>query len=135
MRAPCTTLDGLVWPCPLLVAGAGFAAARAAELPSYFKEIVSTQTSSPAEIGTRDVLQLNKTMFELYGDAAKIFRKNILGQSSADPRAVLGGGGRFILYRPGHGRRSKRRRCRSTTSCSNRSATAPWRWPKWSFPI
>ncbi len=71
------------------------------ELPSYFKEIVATQTSSPAEIGTRDVLQLNKTMFELYGDAAKIFRKNILANHPLILGLFSGAGGRFILYRPG----------------------------------
>src|SRR5262249_44684164 len=40
-------------------------------------------------------------MFELYGDAAQIFKKNILAQ----PPVILGlfssAGGQFILYRPG----------------------------------
>ena len=64
--------------------------ARAAEAPAYFKPIVGTETSSAAEIGTKNVLQLNTTMFELYGDAARIFQKNILAQTPGDPRAILG---------------------------------------------
>lgn len=74
---------------------------RAAELPSYYKPIVGTQTSSAAEIGTKNVLQLNSTMFELYGDAAKIFKKNILAQHPVILGLFSGAGGRFILYRPG----------------------------------
>lgn len=84
-----------------LILAAPVSPASAAELPSYFKEIVSTQTSSPADIGTKDVLQLNKTMFELYGDAAKIFRKNILAEHPLILGLFSGAGGRFILYRPG----------------------------------
>jgi hypothetical protein len=45
--------------------------ARAAEVPTYFKPIVGTETSSAAEIGTKNVLQLNTTMFELYGDGPR----------------------------------------------------------------
>lgn len=75
--------------------------APAQEMPSYFKEIVASQTSTPAEIGTRDVLQLNKTMFELYGDAARIFKKNILDNHPLILGLFSGAGGRFILYRPG----------------------------------
>ena len=44
---------------------------RAAEMPSYFKEIVGTETATPADIGTKNILQLNTTMFELYGNAAQ----------------------------------------------------------------
>ena len=117
----------------LFAAGSG-APARAAELPSYFKEIVGTQTASPAQIGTKDVLQLNTTMFELYGDAAKIFKRNILAEHPLILGLFSGAGGRFILYRPGMAR-STRRKCRSSINCSNRSAIAPWLWPKWSFPI
>jgi hypothetical protein len=73
----------------------------AAELPSYFKGIVGTQSASPAEIGTKDILQLNTTMFELYGDAAQIFKKNILAQHPLILGLFSGAGGRFILYRPG----------------------------------
>jgi len=74
---------------------------RAAEVPIYFKPIVGTETSSSAEIGTKNVLQLNTTMFELYGDAARIFQKNILAQHPVILGLFSGAGGRFILYRPG----------------------------------
>lgn len=49
----------------------GLARRRAAEMPSYFKEIVGTETATPADIGTKNILQLNTTMFELYGNAAQ----------------------------------------------------------------
>ena len=71
-------------------------AARAADVPPHFKEIVGTQTASPAEIGTKDVLQLNSTMFELYGDAGKLFKKNILAQHPLILGLFSGAGGRFI---------------------------------------
>ncbi len=55
----------------LAVVGSG-SSARAADLSAYFKEIVGTSAPSPADIGTKNVLQLNTTMFELYGDAAQV---------------------------------------------------------------
>ena len=79
----------------------GGAGARAAELPDYFKPIVDTQAASAAELGTKNVLQLNHTMFELYGDAAQIFKKNILAKHPVILGLFSGAGGRFILYRPG----------------------------------
>src|SRR5271154_5294826 len=85
---------------PLVVAGSG-PVARAADLPPYFKEIVGTQTASAAEIGTKNILQLNTTMFELYGDAGQVFRKNILAQHPLILGLFSGAGGQFILYRPG----------------------------------
>jgi hypothetical protein len=81
----------------LFVAGG----ARAADVPSYFNEIVGTQAASPAEVGTKNVLQLNTTMFELYGDAGQVFKKNILAQHPLILGLFSGAGGRFILYRPG----------------------------------
>src|SRR5215471_663597 len=90
---------GLILP-PLAAIENG-SPARAAEVPPYFKPIVGTQTSSAAEIGTKNVLQLNSTMFELYGDAAQIFKKNILAQHPIILGMFSGAGGRFILYRPG----------------------------------
>jgi hypothetical protein len=75
--------------------------ARAAEVPSYFKEIVGTEVATPAEIGTKNILQLNTTMFELYGNAAQVFKKNILAQHPVILGLFSGAGGRFILYRPG----------------------------------
>ena len=40
-------------------------------------------------------------MFELYGDAAKVFQKNILAKHPVILGLFSGAGGRFILYRPG----------------------------------
>src|SRR6478672_1420179 len=74
---------------------------RSADLPDYFKTIVGTQSPSAAEVGTKNVLQLNKTMFELYGDAAQIFQRNFLGSHPVILGLFTGAGGRFILYRPG----------------------------------
>jgi hypothetical protein len=82
-----------------LVVGSG-APARA-EMPSYFKEIVGTETATPADIATKNLLQLNTTMFELYGNAAQVFRKNILSEHPVILGLFSGAGGRFILYRPG----------------------------------
>jgi hypothetical protein len=84
-----------------LVAPAPGSPARAADVPTYFKEILGTQTASPAEVGTKNVLQLNTTMFDLYGDAARIFRQNILEQHPVIFGLFSGAGGRFSLYRPG----------------------------------
>jgi hypothetical protein len=85
---------------PPLVAGPG-SPPRAAEVPTYFKEIVGTQAATPAEIGTKNILQLNTTMFELYGDAGQVFKKNILAAHPMILGLFSGAGGRFILYRPG----------------------------------
>jgi hypothetical protein len=94
MGGVCALLSSLV------VVGSGLSA-HAADLPSYFKEIVGTQTASAAEIGTKNVLQLNTTMFELYGDAGQVFKKNILARHPLILGLFSGAGGRFILYRPG----------------------------------
>jgi hypothetical protein len=83
-----------------IVAGSG-SSAQAAELPAYFKPIVGTQSATPGETGTKNVLQLNTTMFELYGDAGQIFKKNILAQHPVILGLFSGAGGRFILYQPG----------------------------------
>ena len=40
-------------------------------------------------------------MFELYGDASKIFQSNILSQHPVILGLFSGDGGKFILYRPG----------------------------------
>jgi hypothetical protein len=47
------------------------------------------------------MLALNTGMFELYGDAAQIFQKNILGKHPVILGLFSGAGGRLILYRPG----------------------------------
>jgi hypothetical protein len=77
------------------------APARAAELPSYFKTIVGTSETSRGEIANKDILQLNTTMFELYGDAAQKFKQTILAQHPVILGLFSGAGGQFILYRPG----------------------------------
>jgi hypothetical protein len=51
----------------------GTAIAEAQGLPSYMEPISGVATTTPADIATRDVLALNIGMFELYGDAGKIF--------------------------------------------------------------
>ena len=56
---------------------------------------------SLADIATKDVLALNTGMFELYGDAAKIFQKNILSKHPVILGLFSGAGGKLILYRPG----------------------------------
>ena len=70
MRTPAIMMGGAALLLSLLGIGSG-APARAAEMPSYFKEIVGTETATPADIGTKNILQLNTTMFELYGNAAQ----------------------------------------------------------------
>jgi hypothetical protein len=94
MGSACALLSSLV------VVGSG-SSAHAADLPSYFKEIIGTRTPSSAEIGTKNILQLNTTMFELYGDAGQLFKKNILAHHPLILGLFSGAGGRFILYRPG----------------------------------
>ena len=100
MRTVAIMMGGVCALLTSLVVGSGLPA-HAADLPSYFNEIVGTQTASPAEIGTRNVLQLNTTMFELYGDAGQVFKKNILARHPLILGLFSGAGGRFILYRPG----------------------------------
>jgi len=87
---------------PLYAIGVlGFAAATQAQgLPDHLKSIIGTQTSTPAGVATKDVLQLNTTMFELYGDAAAIFQKNLLAKHPVILALFSGEGGRLTLYRP-----------------------------------
>ncbi|WP_051013490.1 hypothetical protein [Methylocystis sp. SC2] len=73
----------------------------ATEPPSYFTGLVGVETASPADIANKNILQLNTTMFQLYGDAAQIFKKNILAKHPVILGLFSGAGGRFILYRPG----------------------------------
>ena len=95
------------------VATGHFSVARAADLPADLKLIVGSKPASAADLATKDILQLNATMFELYGDAGKIFTNNIRANHPIILGLFSGKGGRFILYRPGMPR-SKRRRCPST---------------------
>jgi hypothetical protein len=77
------------------------AQAQGAEVPAYLKPIIGTQTASPTDIATQNVLQLNAQMFELYNSSAKIFQHNFLAQHPVILGLFSGAGGRFILYRPG----------------------------------
>jgi hypothetical protein len=84
----------------VLALGAG-SPAHAAEVPDYLKTIVGTETTTPADIGIKNVLQLNASMFELYDASGKIFQKNFLATHPVILGLFSGAGGRFILYRPG----------------------------------
>ena len=53
---------------------------NAQTLPSYMTPIAGKSAATVSDIATRDVLALNTGMFELYGDAAKVFQKNILSK-------------------------------------------------------
>lgn len=70
-------------------------------LPPYMAPISGLTSTTPAETATKDMLALNTGMFELYGDAAKVFRTNILAKHPVILGLFSGAGGRFILYRPG----------------------------------
>jgi hypothetical protein len=70
-------------------------------LPAFMAPIAGHTVSSPADTATNNVLALNTGMFELYGDAAKVFKKNILSQHPVILGLFSGAGGRLILYRPG----------------------------------
>ena len=83
----------------VLLGGSG--AARAQTLPSYMDPISGLTPTTAAETATKDMLALNTGMFQLYGDAAKIFRANILAKHPVILGMFSGAGGRFILYQPG----------------------------------
>jgi hypothetical protein len=63
--------------------------------------IAGKTAATASDTATKDVLALNTAMFELYGDAAKIFQKNILDKHPVILALFSGAGGRMILYRPG----------------------------------
>src|ERR1700734_4201097 len=77
------------------------APARAEDLPDHFKTIVSVEKASPSEVGAKNILQLDTSMFELYGDAGQILKKNILAEHPIILGLFSGAGGRFVLYRHG----------------------------------
>ena len=89
----------------LLAAGlaAGTASGQApTNLPEYLANISGNTASSPADISTRDVLQLDIGMFSLYDRASTIYRRNILAKHPIILAMFTGEGGRMMLYRPGH---------------------------------
>jgi hypothetical protein len=89
----------------VVLAGLGTATtlqdAKAQGLPPYMAPIAGRTDSSPAETATKNVLALNNSMFDLYGDAAKVFKQNILSKHPVILGLFSGAGGRLILYRPG----------------------------------
>ena len=80
---------------------AGSHLANAQTLPPYMAPIAGRTSATPADTATKDMLALNTGMFELYGNAAQIFQKNILSQHPVILGLFTGAGGRLILYRPG----------------------------------
>ncbi len=88
------------------VCAAGSASAQGttqgtATLPDYLKAISGTTAPAPVDLATRNVLQLNVSMFGLYDNAGKVFRKNILDRHPLILALFSGAGGRMILYKPG----------------------------------
>jgi hypothetical protein len=75
--------------------------ARADELPPELAGIVRASSADAKATATNDVLALNRAMFELYGDTGEKLRANILALHPVILGLFSGGGGRFILYRPG----------------------------------
>ena len=101
MRTFGIAISGVSALMSLLLLMAPGAPARAGDMPDYFKEIVGAETATPAEVGAKNILALNATMFDLYANAAQIFKKNILAEHPVILGLFSGAGGRFILYRPG----------------------------------
>jgi hypothetical protein len=88
--------------CTILLGAPGIAPpGYAADLPDYMKPIAGTVTASAMEVANNNVLALNTSMFQLYGEAGKLFQRNILGNHPVILGLFSGAGGRFILYRPG----------------------------------
>lgn len=83
-------------------AGAGPALAQApVDLPPFLGNISGGTSSSPADLATRDLLQLDLGMFPLYDRASSIYRRNILAKHPIILAMFTSEGGRLILYRPG----------------------------------
>jgi hypothetical protein len=79
----------------------GSAVTSAQTLPPYMAPIAGKAAATPSDIATKDVLALNSGMFELYGDAARIFQNTILSRHPVILGLFSGAGGKLILYRPG----------------------------------
>src|SRR5882724_12267611 len=85
LRGKIMRIDSVLkrYACAILssiVLAAAPAPATSQELPSYMAPITGSNAVSAAETATNNVLALNTGMFELYGDAGKIFRRNILSK-------------------------------------------------------
>jgi hypothetical protein len=101
MRTLGIVISGVSALLPLAFVLAPEAPARGGDALGYFKEIVRPETATPADVGLKNILELNTSMFDLYGNAAQIFKKNILAEHPVILGLFSGTGGRFILYRPG----------------------------------
>ena len=100
---PAVSVDMKCYPClalAILLSGSS-AVCSAQTLPEYMAPIAGKTAATPADIATKDMLALNTGMFELYGDASKIFQKNILSKHPVILGLFSGAGGKLILYRPG----------------------------------
>lgn len=82
-------------------AGGPASAQGTGTLPDYLKDITGTTAPAPVDLATRNVLQLNVSMFSLYDNAGQVFRKNILDRHPLILALFSGAGGRMILYKPG----------------------------------
>ncbi|WP_421696574.1 hypothetical protein [Aestuariivirga sp.] len=77
-------------------------AASASDLAKYLEPISGqTPAPTPEALATRNVLQLNTSMFTLYESAGVAFRTNILAKHPVILALFSGSGGRMILYKPG----------------------------------
>jgi hypothetical protein len=81
---------------------AGTASAQApANLPDYLANISGNTASSPSDVSTRDLLQLDIGMFTLYDRAGTIYRRNILAKHPIILAMFSNQGGNLMLFRPG----------------------------------
>jgi hypothetical protein len=87
----------------LTIASFGTAPAVHAQsaLPDYLSSLSGTTPPAAVDLATKNVLQLNNSMFVLYDNAGQTFRKNIMGKHPIILALFSGAGGRMILYRPG----------------------------------
>ncbi|MET0707173.1 MAG: hypothetical protein ABWY82_10070, partial [Tardiphaga sp.] len=91
---------GLSVAAALLCTAAAQAQGIPQALPDYMAPIAGRTATSAADIATANTLALNTGMFELYGNAGKIFQKNILSKHPVILGMFSGAGGRFTLFRP-----------------------------------
>ena len=86
--------------CAAAALGASPAKAQSG-VPDYMSVIVGARVPDAASTARQNVLALNTSMFELYGDAGRLVQGSILSQHPVILGLFSGAGGRFILYRPG----------------------------------
>src|SRR6188474_216195 len=71
-----------------------------ANLPDYLANISGNTPSSPSDVATRDLLQLDIGMFSLYDRASTIYRRNILAKHPIILAMFTNQGGNLMLFRP-----------------------------------